>query len=169
MSASRMNTDFYFRMKPAGETEIFPRQGSLTNAVEAAVGNLDDQLLRTYGRRSGLSALDAKRLLALLAWCYARELYCSAEIHSRLRRGRTAEWDNGIPDVEQISEFRMENRMALQSCLEVALQFLAAQKVAEGLVTHVRREHITADASRRIVAAIFIDSMEATGPLAAAC
>ncbi len=78
-------------------------------------------------------------------------------------------WDNGIPDVEQISEFRMENRMALQSCLEVALQFLAAQKVAEGLVTHVRREHITADASRRIVAAIFIDSMEATGPLAAAC
>jgi hypothetical protein len=144
------------------------RRGSLTTTVETAIGSLDDSDLSPLTGRQRLSAVDAKRLLALLSWSYARELYSSAEIHSRLRRGGTAElWDSGLPDVAGICRFRLENRRALESCLQVALRFLAAQKVAEGIVTRINEEHIAAEATRRIIAAIFIDSIEVTGRLAA--
>lgn len=171
MSASQTQTDFYFRAASATAPEAQPREGSLASAVEAAMDNLDDTTLGARESHQGLSAFDAKRLLALLAWSYARELYSSAEIHSRLRRGRTAElWDHGIPEVEEICRFRSANRRALQSCLQMALQFLAAQKVAAGIVTKFDESHLAAEASRRIVASIFIDSMEATGrQMAVAC
>jgi hypothetical protein len=161
MSASKTNTDFFLRLagKPA------PLAGSwnesLTVAVEAAVENIDEHALSPPAGRQRFSVLDAKRLLALLSWSYARELYSSAEIHMRLRRGTTAElWEGGVPDATDIARFRMENRRALQCCLQVALRFLAAKKVVEGIVTRINEAYIAAEAARRIVAAIFIDNTE---------
>jgi hypothetical protein len=169
MSASTTNTDIFMRIpaKPAPDTRGWNE--SLAIAVESAVVNLDHQTLRPPTGWQRFSALDAQRLLALLAWHYARELYSSTEIHSRLRRGRGAElWDSGIPNVADICRFRMENRRALQSCLQVALHFLATQKVTAGIVTRVNESHIAAEASRRITASIFIDSTEAAFRLPAA-
>ena len=128
-------------------------------AVEAAVEILDEDAFSLPAGRHSFSLLDAKRLLALLSWSYARDLYSSAEIHSRLRRSGTAElWDGGVPDAVDIARFRMENRRALHSCLEVALRFLAAKKVVEGIVTRINEAYIAAEATRRIIAAIFVDN-----------
>jgi hypothetical protein len=170
MSASRSNTntDIFTRRLANPMPATSARTQSLTTAVEAAVSHVDDDVLSPLTGRQRLSAVDAKRLLALLSWSYARELYSSAEIHSRLRRGGTAElWDSGIPDKDGICRFRIENRQALQHCLQVALRFLAAQKVEEGFVTRVNESHIAAEASRRIITSIFIDSAEDTAVMAA--
>jgi hypothetical protein len=168
MSASNTNTDIFIRRPANPAPDTGGRNESLTTAVEAAVSNIDDNTLNPLTGRQRLSAVDAKRLLALLSWSYARQLYSSAEIHSRLRRGETAElWDSGIPDTEGICRFRIENRHALESCLQVALHYLAAQKVAEGFVTRVNESHIAAEASRRIITSIFVDSTETTASMAA--
>jgi len=159
MSASRTNTDIFTQKRA---------QPSLTAVVETVVAGIDDHALSPLTGRQRLSALDAKRLLALLSWSYARDLYSSAEIHARLRRAETAElWDSGLPDVEGICRFRYENRQALQCCLQAALQYLAAQKVAEGFVTRINEAHIAAEAARRIIRSIFIDHAEAAVSLAA--
>jgi hypothetical protein len=163
MSASKTNTDIFMRIptKPATDTGVWNE--SLTVAVETAVGNLDETALSPPTGQKRFSTVDAKRLLTVLSWSYARELYSSAEIHLRLRRGRIAElWDGGIPDVADICCFRIENRRVLQSCLQVALHFLAAKKVVFGIVTRINEAHIAAEAARRIIASIFIDNTEAT-------
>jgi hypothetical protein len=147
--------------KPAPDTG--GRVESLTAAVDAAVGNLDEKTITRPTGWKRFSIVDAKQLLALLSWSYARQLYSSAEIHLRLRRGRAAElWEGGVPAAADISHFRMENRRVLQSCLQVALRFLAAKKVAEGILTRINELSIAAEASRRIIASIFIDNIEAT-------
>jgi hypothetical protein len=163
MSACRTNTDIFMRTPSYATPNPSVWNESLTIAVEAAVGNVDARALSPPEGRKRFSPLDAKRLLALLSWSYARELYSSAEIHTRLRRGQTSElWDGGVPDVAEISHFRMENRKALQSCLQAALRFLAAKKVAEGIIARINDAHIAAEAARRIIAAIFVDNTEAT-------
>ena len=165
MSASKTNThtDFLLRKLANSAPDQGGRRESLTTTVEAAVGSLDENALSPLAGGQRLSAVDAKRLLALLSWSYARELYSSAEIHSRLRRGGTAElWECGIPSVADICRFRMENRRALESCLRSALHFLAVQKMAAGLVTRINEACIAAEAGRRIITAIFIDNTEAT-------
>jgi hypothetical protein len=161
MSASKSNTDFFLRLAAKPAPQAGGWNESLTVAVEAAVENLDESALRPTPGRQQFSLLDAKRLLALLSWSYARELYSSAEIHMRLRRGTTAElWEGGVPGATDIARFRMENRRALQACLQVALRFLAARKVVEGIVTRINEAYIAAEAARRIIAAIFIDNTE---------
>ncbi len=166
MSASNRNADIFMARPalPAPESDAWGE--SLTIAVEAAVGNIDENTLISPAGRGRFSAIDAKRLLALLTWSYARELYSSAEIHSRLRRGQSAElWDGGVPEVADIGRFRRENRRTLQSCLQVVLHYLAAQKVADGIVTAFNESHIAAEAARRIIMSIFIDSTEGIAPM----
>lgn len=167
MSATRTNTEIFLR-KPVRATDAIHPVKSLTAVVEAVVATIDDHALSPLSGRQRLSALDAKRLLALLSWSYARDLYSSAEIHARLRLADSAElWDSGLPDAEGISRFRLENRQALQCCLQAVLHHLAALKVAEGFVTRINDAHIAAEASRRIIRAIFIDQAEVSFSLAA--
>ena len=45
-------------------------------------------------------------------------------------------------------------------CLEAALRFMTEQKVAQGLITRVNQERIAEEARRRIIMAMFTDSME---------
>jgi hypothetical protein len=98
-------------------------------------------------------------LLALLTYCYARHIYCSADIEDGLRDdmdfGQLS--GNGFPGVLVIRQFRRLNREALRLCLLAVLCFLAEQKIAEGLVTKVNKAHLAEEASRRITMAMFID------------
>ncbi|MGA2544899.1 MAG: hypothetical protein ABSG78_25390 [Verrucomicrobiota bacterium] len=135
----------------------------LTQVVAAAVRNLDEHSLNPLPGPRGSSVTDAKRLLSLLCWSYARQIYSSAEIHFRLRGTPTAGlWDSGAPATADICRFRQENRSVLQACLGAVLRFLVAQKVAEGFVTRINESHIAEEASRRIIMAMFIDSVEST-------
>ena len=77
------NTDFFMRMTARPAPDTGARRESLTATVEAAVGELDENDLSPPTPQQGLSSVDAKRLLSLLSWSYARELYSSAEIHIR--------------------------------------------------------------------------------------
>ena len=164
MSAIKSNTDFFMRKPAMTAPAIHSHRGSLTTAVQTAVATIDDAEVVLPPARE-MSIADAKRLLALLVWCYANELYSSAEIHVRLRRAGTTElWEHSEPGLGDICRFRAENRLALERCLKMALHFLAEQKVAAGVVTKVNQAAIAAEASRRLITSIFIDSIEAPRP-----
>ena len=47
-----------------------------------------------------------------------------------------------------------------------ALRFLAEQKMARGLITRVDQPRLAEEARRRIIMAMFIDSMEQDGEMA---
>jgi hypothetical protein len=163
MTVTMPKTDLMPRPRPnrAAEPDDHCESWSLTHVVEAAVRNVDGHSLRPL-RASDAGHSDSKRMLALLSWSYARQLYSSAAIHARLRAAPVAGlWEGETPEEEDIRRFRDENRHALEYCLRTVLVFLAAQKVAEGLVTWINESHLAAEASRRIIVAMFIDSTEA--------
>jgi hypothetical protein len=141
------------------ETNDFssPGPGSLAQAVEAAVTAVDE---------SGLVPLacsgNGRVLLALLTFCYARQIYASSDVAARLWSDPSVRQFCGdtLPDAWTLRRFRGENREALDSCLRAALRFLAGQKLAQGFVTRVSEAHLAEEARRRITMAMFLDSLE---------
>ena len=134
---------------------------SLAHAIEAAAHEIDARLLTSVAPVDAGHALQPRTLLALLAFSYARQIYASEEIESFLGADRNF----GLlcreqkPDARTLRRFRRENREALLVCLKAGLRFLAAQKVEQGLVTHVNENRVADEASRRIIMALFTDSM----------
>ena len=140
--------------RSAGPTESW----TVTHAIEAAVRRVDMHFIR---RPREQSKSDSKRLLALLTWSYARQLYSSAEIFAQLHAWAAIDcWEGGPPSSEVIRRFRDENRIVLHTCLEAALRFQAEQKVTEGIVTRFSQERLAEEATRRIIMARFVDSLE---------
>jgi len=136
---------------------------SLAHAVVEAARKVDDTLLVSQTKVT--SELGAKRLLALLAFCYARQIYGSIEIAARLRYDECLRGlcDEFVPDPETIRQFRSHNRPALDFCLQAALHFQAQEKVAQGLLAKVSEERVAEEAHRRITMAMFTDSMDLDG------
>src|SRR5262249_35129625 len=123
---------------------------SLAHVVEAAALKVDEHSLSPL-RSPGAGATDARRMLILLAWCYARLLYSTVEIHRRLHSSPAMHiWNGAIPDEEEIRQFRDENQAAIQDCLKAALRFQAGQKMAEGFITRFNEVQIAEEATRRI-------------------
>lgn len=135
---------------------------SLAKAVQAAVHALDESTLRPVARRDAGLAFQPKPLLALLAYCYARQIYGSADIEDLLRRDVHFRelCHNEFPGALAIRRFRRDNREAVHLCLKAALHFLVEQKVEAGAVTRVSDVQLAEEARRRIIMALFIDSME---------
>src|SRR5262249_1971322 len=98
----------------------------------------------------------------LLAFCYARQIYGSIEVVTRLRydEGLRGLCDELIPDADTIRRFRTENRQALDFCLQAALRFQAEEKVAQGLLAKINEQRIGEEPQRRITMAMFTDSMD---------
>jgi hypothetical protein len=135
---------------------------SLAHAVIEAAQNLDERMLTTVnGARQSL-AFEPRTLLAMLAFCYARQIYGSTEVIARLRRDVTLCRLCGyqIPDATALGLFRSANRVALRFCLLAALRCLGEQKIAAGLLTKVSEERLLQEATRRITVAAFTDSLE---------
>jgi len=134
---------------------------SLAQAVQAAARAAESRLRPETAQHAGL-AIEPRVLLALLSCCYARQIYGSAEVEQFLRGDAhfCQLYADQVPDVPTIRRFRRDHREALQVCLTAALRFVAEQKVAEGVVTRVNEAQIAEEASRRIIMAMFIDSME---------
>src|SRR5215831_16235447 len=110
---------------------------TLTRVVQAAA-----QVLGANLKPAGLSfgkTCPPETLLAVLSYCYALQIYRSAEIAQMFRRGLGFRQLPGDPSpgVLTICRFRRENRDALHHCLTTALRFLAEQKVATGVVSKV--------------------------------
>ena len=145
---------------PGGFTAAQPR--SLVQAVEAAVNAVDGNALRSVAPHDAGLASQPKALLALLSYCYARQTYGSTDVVNWLRRDANFRQlcRDEFPDVRILRRFRRDNREALHRCLTAALRFLAEQKVAAGFVTRVHEAQLAEEASRRIIMALFVDSME---------
>ncbi len=136
--------------------------GTLTQAVQAAVRDLDENTLRLVARRDAGLAFQPKALLALLTYCYAREIYGSEAVEDVMRRDDNFRQlcHNEFPGARLIRRFRRDNREPLRLCLIAALRFLAVQKLQAGVVTNVKDTHLVEEANRRIIMAMFIDNME---------
>lgn len=131
---------------------------NLTHAIETVVRKVDIHFIRTVRNQS---ESDSKRMLALLTWSYSRQLYGSTEIFNQLHTWAAIDcWEGGAPSPEAIRRFRDDNRIVLQTCLEAALRFQAEQKVSEGVVTRFNEERVSEEATRRIIMARFVDSLE---------
>jgi len=136
----------------------------LAEAVELAVEQVDANCLRAVAGADAGPVFQPKTMLGLLAFCYARQVYGSREIAAQLGRELKPFWVNDInlPDALSLQRFRAENRDSIAVCLRSALSFLAEEKIRQGVVTHVKRAHIYQEAHRRIIMAMFTDSLEAS-------
>ena len=124
-----------------------------------------EAILRPVARRDAGLAFQPKALLALLSYCYARQIYASAEIEDVVRRDVNFRQlcQNEIPDEWVLRSFRRHNREAIQFCLMTALCFVAEEKVREGIVTKVNKAGFAEEAQRRIIMAMFLDSAALDG------
>lgn len=134
---------------------------TLTQAVRSAVRGIEEAALRRVARQDAGLAFEPRTLLALLSYCYAREIYGSVDIEDVLRRDANFRQicHNEFPGARLIRRFRRENREALHRCLAAALRALAKGELAaeDGEAADAA---IAEDATRRIMKAMFIDSME---------
>ncbi len=141
-------------------TAIEPRV--VAEAVQAAAQTIDEGSLKPSPRPAADPAVRPRVVLALLCFCYARQTYGSKEIVAWLRRNTSFRQmcRDEFPDTRSLGLFRRENREALHRCLTATLRFLVKQKVAAGIVTKVSEAQLAEEASRRIIMAMFTDSME---------
>jgi len=142
--------------RPAGDA------GTLFRAVQAAARAINENSLKAGARHGVCLPFQLRMLLSLVTYCYCRQVYSSAAVEALLRSDANfcQVSDGQTPDASVIRRFRRENREALHFCLQAGLRFLAEQKVAQGIVTKLSESQITEEASRRIVMAMFTDSME---------
>jgi len=156
----RPATSLGVTLRPAMAPVAAPE--TLMKTVQAAVLATDEESLRRVARPDAGLAYQPRTLLAMLTYCYAREIYGSQAVEDVMRRDVSFRQlcHNEFPDSRLIRRFRRENREPLRSCLISALRFLAMKKLEEGIVTSVKEAHLMEEANRRIIMAMFIDNME---------
>lgn len=135
---------------------------SLLQATETIARTTTHRLPCHCAPRNLARSFQPRMMLFLLSYCYARQIYKSTDIEklvgtdALLRRCCGDE----SPAAADLRRFRSEHREALLFCLKSALRCLADYDLAAGLITKVDEARIAADAARRIITAIFADSME---------
>ena len=151
-----------YTQNPAAKSRRYSQ--TLAEAVEIAVDQVDADCLKAVADEDSGPAFQAKTMLGLLAFCYARQVYSSNDIAAQLGRELKPFWVSvvNLPDALMLQRYRAENRGPLAFCLRSALVFLAEEKIRQGIVTHVKRAHIQQEANRRIIMAMFTDSLEAS-------
>src|SRR5262245_57334377 len=95
------------------------RPRSLAQAVESAVRSIDTKLVKPVAPPHAGPAFQSSTLLALLTFCYARQVYSSAAIAEQLRRDFMLfkVEGYGLPDTLLLQQFRSLNRWPLDLCL----------------------------------------------------
>jgi transposase len=129
--------------------------------VRSAVRSIEEAALQRVARPDAGLAFEPRTLLALLSYCYARDIYGSADVEDVLRRDANFRriCHNEFPGARVIRRFRRENREALHRCLTKALRALAKGE-PPGEDHEAAGTALAEEASRRIMKAMFIDSME---------
>lgn len=164
------------RLQPAGPMRPVCAESpatsppTLAEAVQAAVQEIDQLRLQPVARPDAGIAFEPRAILAILSYCYARKIYGSAAIEDALRRdqGFVRFCANEFPSPCILRRFRRHNRDALQTCLTAVLKTCAAAPVLSPHENAMSPEMDWAEeASQRITAAIFIDSIEMDGDASA--
>ena len=129
--------------------------------MRSAVREIEEAALQRVARRDAGLAFEPRTLLALLSYCYTRDIFGSVEIEDVLRRDLNFRLicNNEFPGALVIRRFRRENREALHRCLTAALCSLAEGE-PKTVDNEAAETAMSEDASRRIMKAMFIDSME---------
>src|SRR5262245_34386724 len=85
---------------------------SLARAVQAGTQAINEKTLRPVAGHSAGVVFQPRTLLALLTYCYAREIYGSAQVEAWLRRDAhfCQFCHDGFPDARTLRRFRRENR-----------------------------------------------------------
>ena len=133
----------------------------LTQAVRSAVSEIEEGALQRVARPDAGLAFEPRTLLALLSYCYARDIFGSTDIEDVLRRDVNFRQicNNEFPEARVIRRFRRDNREALHRCLTTALRLLAESQPQPASGESLPAA-IAEDATRRIMKAMFVDSME---------
>jgi hypothetical protein len=149
----------------AFENFITPALRTLEQAVCAAVCAVEDGSLKRLSPNDPRPFAQTRAALALLAQCYARQIYSSTDIAGIVRNDSDFPrlWGEEYPGAQSFRRFRAENRAAIHRCLVMALRFIGEQKISLGVLTKVSDAQLAEEASRRIIMATFIDSMELDG------
>ena len=151
-----------FRLRLTGTSAVREPQ-TLNQAVQSFVRDVADGSLRRIATPTAGIAWQPPALLALLAICYAREIFSSVEIERLMQRDAEFRQLCGqeFPDARSLRRFRRENRSILESCLGAALRFLDAQRPAEH--PPLDATELAAESRRRLATAMFLDSMDIEG------
>lgn len=139
---------------------------TMGRAIQAAIDRLEvDGLLKPIAPADIAPFAQARAVLALLADCYARQVYSSTEAARLAARDPDFPWLwwEELPDAHTLQRFCRDNHEAIHRCLVAALYFLAEQNYLAGALTKVDGPQLAKEASRRIVTAAFADSMELAG------
>ena len=141
--------------------EIF-RPASLAEVVDAAVMGVERPLFKPGGLEVPGLAFLPRVMLAVLTYCYARQILSSSNVWSHLMRDAAFRriCQNAVPGPDRIRHFRDENREALHECLTMALLFMTRQKVSAETATRASESEISTEARRRIVLAACMDRLE---------
>src|SRR4051812_38238599 len=151
----------FARQEPPTASRPFEKPTTLTRAVQKAVRELDQTSLRPVSRRDAGLGFQPRTLVAVLSYCYARDIYGSAEVEDLMRRDKTfrAFCQNEFPYTHTIASFRRHNHEAIRDCLIAVLRFLMMRIDPLG-ANGLRESQLTAEADRRMANAVLMDSIE---------
>jgi hypothetical protein len=168
MTMTDTRTDYRaVRMPPRAiiGSGIPARPRTIRQAIEAAVDAIEDESLEPLSPDDTPPFAQTRAVLGSLTLCYVRQIYRSADAAYVVGRDLSFPclcWGE-LPDADVIRRFRTENRGAIHSCLTAALHFLLERKISSGAVTRVNFPQVAEEANRRIIMAMFVDSMESDG------
>jgi hypothetical protein len=134
---------------------------SVAHVIEMKVHSLANEAIWPVNCDDGLP-LDSRMLLALLACCYTCQVYRSADVATAICRDITFRDRclGAAPSARTIRRFRRRNRAVLHIVLVAGLRVLAEQKLEARLIRRICEDSLEDEARRRIIMAMFIDSME---------
>jgi len=160
-----MESETRFQPVGAATPAAADKAARLAQAIQAAAETIADGMLKPLSLAAISPFAQARALLALLADCYAQQIYSSETVAALASRDADFPWPwcETLPDADALRRFRIENRGALHCCLMAALRFLMEEKISAGTLTRINRLQLAEEASRRIVMAAFVDSMELDG------
>jgi hypothetical protein len=143
---------------------------TIRQAIEEAADAIEDESIGRLWPDEAPPFAQARAVLGSLTLCYTRQIYSSADAACVIARDLTFPRPCGgeLPDTSVLRRFREENRQAIHRCLTAALHFLLEQKISSGAVTRVNFPQVAEEANRRIIMAMFVDSMELEGERARA-
>jgi transposase len=108
------------------------------------------------------SSLPATAFLAVLTYCYSKQVYSTSEIARYLAREESfcRACLMTIPSLAEIQAFRKQNRALVERCLTVALEHVFAEQTCAELIMPLDRSFITEEAKRRMIMAACMDDLD---------
>ena len=128
-------------------------------AVQVAARAISRNLLNPVCAPGAGVAFQPRSMLAVPAYCYASEVYCSTDIEDFMRCDASIRelCGNEIPDASTLRRFRRHNREAIEHCLCEVLR-----QMAEQAGVHAAEAEIQERAHQQLATAILMDMHEKT-------